>query len=443
MKLSLKDNFCSSPWFHLRISPEGNYRPCRWGDYSIGSDHNVANTSLTEYLQSDIMTNIRSEMLEGKSPSVCKDCQYEQTTGKVSGRQRQLLKSGIIEADFEKTFCASPHWNRFEYSHLNQGQTNEVPCDFQIDLGNTCNSACIMCPPRYSSRVTEEHKNLHKIEPLIFGDPTRIKNWADNEELVRKFILEITELPYIKYIHFLGGETLYMKSFYNICNQLIDKDIAQETIMGTTTNCTVYDERIEHVIRNFKAVHLGLSIEAVTPVNDYVRWPSKIDQVLDHVDRFLELRQHHNLFLSLRITPNIFSIYHLDQMLEFMINNQIIAESCNILYEPSCLRMELLPNNLRQQVIGKLNSLVKKYELERPWDKIINRRVPEKINSVISDVIFEYIDFLEKYETPDNIEEDRQNLVKFLNAYESIHNNKILDYLPEYEEFLRSIGYQA
>lgn len=438
-----ENNFCSSPWFHLRIDPEGNYYPCRWGRLGEVSVHNVTNTTLTEYLQSNIMSDMRTQMLEGQSPKLCKGCLYEQKQDKVSGRQRQLLKSGIIESNFDKTFCASPHWDMFEYSYSYGGQTNQQPCDFQIDLGNTCNSACIMCPPRYSSRATEEHKKLHQIEPILFENPVKIKNWADDNLLVEKFVNELANLPSVKYIHFIGGETLYMKSFYDICNRMIDNGLAQETIMGTTTNCTLYDKRIEHVIQNFKTVHLGLSIEAVTSVNDYIRWPSKIDSVLDYVNRFLELRKHNNLFISLRITPNIFSIYHLDQLLEFMINNHVIAESCDILSEPSCLRMELLPNKIRQQILDKLNNLVKKYDLERPWDKIINRRVPEKIHTVISDVVFEYVDFLEKYETPDNIEEDRQNLVKFLNAYESIHNNKILDYLPEYEEFLRSIGYQA
>ena len=115
----LNNNFCSSPWFHVRISPEGNYRPCRWGDQDAGSTHNISNTTLTEYLQSDLMDSLRTEMLQGHSPKLCENCQYEQTTGKVSGRQRQLLKSAIIETEFDKTFCASPHWKNFEYSYNN------------------------------------------------------------------------------------------------------------------------------------------------------------------------------------------------------------------------------------------------------------------------------------------------------------------------------------
>ena len=438
--MALQDTFCSSPWFHIRLDPEGNYLPCRWS--AIGtSGHNISSTTMSGYLKTNTMSIIRKDMLDGKSPDICHKCQYEQKQGKVSGRQRQLLKSIVVESNFNKTLCASPHWDDFEYSYNHDGQTNTTPCDLQIDLGNTCNSACIMCPPKYSSRGTEEHKKLYQIEPTLFTNAQRIKNWTDNPTLVDKFVNELVDLPSIKYIHFLGGETLYMKSFYNICNQMIDKGLAKNTIMGTTTNCTVYDERIEHIISNFKTVHLGLSIEAVTDLNDYIRWPSKIDSVLEYVNRFLELRKHNNLFISLRITPNIFSIYHLDQLLEFMINNHIIAESCDILSEPNHLRMELLPIEIRKEVIKKLNKLVNKYSLQRSKKIIINRRVPEKINEVISEVVFEYVDFLENYKEPNNIEESREDLIKFLHAYESIHNNKILDYLPEYEEFLRSYGY--
>ena len=441
MKSSLRDNFCSSPWFHIRINPEGNYVPCRWDFSGPTSNHNVSNISLTGYLNSDLMCQLRTQLLQGGDPQTCKYCRYEDQNNKVSGRQRQLLKSGIVETNFDKTFCASPHWDRFEYSHNNQGRTQDDPVDLQIDLGNTCNSACIMCSPRYSSRLAKEYQKLHELVPERFEKPNQQSNWTDDPGLVDKFVDELGNLKSIKYIHFLGGETLYMKSFYDICNRLIDAGIAQDTIMGTTTNGTVYDDRIEHIIKNFKQVHLGISIESVTELNDYIRWPSKIDQCLGNIKKFLDLRERTGLQISLRITPNIFSIWHLDSLIKFMIDNHVIAESCNLLSDPSCLRIELLPNNIRQEVIDKLNKVIDEYGLVESDTVIINRRREDLIDPVISAVIFEYRNFLKNYVAPTDIENERYGLVKFLKAYEQIHNNNILNYLPNYEEFLRSYGY--
>ena len=327
----LKDTFCSSPWFHLRINHAGYYLPCRWGPASQPSDHHISNTSLTEYMNSDIMKSIRLDLLSGKSVDICNACYYEDRHDKVSGRQRQLLKSAVSVINFDKTMSASPHWDMFTFTNEHQGQTTQTPVDLQIDIGNTCNSACIMCNPPSSSRLAVDYEKLINIEPKLFKQYEKFKNWSDDENLIEKFVNELAEIPNIRYIHFLGGETLYLKSFYIICNRLIERGLSKNISIGTTTNATVYTPELEHVIKNFKHVHLGISIETVTPLNDYIRWPSEIDQVLANIDKFIELKKQADLQLSLRITPNIFSIYHIDSMFEYMIKNKIIAESCNIL----------------------------------------------------------------------------------------------------------------
>jgi hypothetical protein len=163
--------------------------------------------------------------------------------------------------------------------------------------------------------------------------------------------------------------------------------------------------------------------------------------VTANMQKFLKLRKQSNLFVSLRITPNIFSIWQIDQIFEYMIEHSVIAESCNILYDPSCLRMELLPTDLRQLIVNKIDKVIEKHQLVKSGNVIINRRRTDIINPVISAVIFEYKEFLENYLTPTNIEEERKNLTRFIRAYEDLHQNNILEHLPEYEEFLRSYGY--
>jgi Radical SAM superfamily/Iron-sulfur cluster-binding domain len=441
MKSSLKDNFCSSPWFHLKITPAGDYISCRWDSSLTTSQHNISNTTLTEYMNSKVMCDLRQDLLNGGDPQICKSCRYEDHHDKVSGRQRQLLKSAINLKEFDKTFCASPHWEYFNYSYNNQGLTKTTPVDLQIDLGNTCNSACIMCIPSYSSRLATDYTFLNKIDQVLFPKYNVAKNWADNEELVEKFVKEISDISNIRYIHFLGGETLYLKSFYTICNKLIANGIAKNVSIGTTTNCTVYTPELENIIKEFKHVHLGLSVETFDTLNDYIRWPSQISSIVSNIEKFIELRKLTGLHLSLRITPTIFSIYHLDTIFEFMIKHSIIAESCNILQEPTCLRIELLPKELINRSIDKVNNIIEKYHLINNDQTIINRRRDDLVDPVIANVIFEYKHLLESMSPPSNIEQERFNLVKFIKAFESIRNNTILDHLPEYEKFLRSYGY--
>jgi len=437
----LKDSFCSSPWFHLRINPNGDFIPCRWNFTIFTSAYNIRNSSIAEFMNSDTMCDLRTSMLNGSRSEVCSSCYNEDNYNKISGRSKQLLKSGIDINNFEKTLCSSPHFARFEYSLANQGKTSNLPVDLQIDLGNTCNSSCIMCYPIYSSKLAEEYKVLRKIEPTLFATPPISSNWSNDAELVDKFVNELKSIPNLRYLHFLGGETLYLKSFYDICNRLIDLGLAKNISIGTTTNCTVYNEKLEYIIHNFKHVHLGLSVESLNRINDYIRYPSTIDRVRLHIEKFLDLRRKTNLHLSLRITPTIFSIYHLDTLLELMINEGISAESCNILVEPSCLRIELLPKELIKICLDKINQIIEKFQLVQTDQTIINRRRDDLVDTVIAQVIFEYKNLLENLVAPTNIEEERHKLVKYIKAFEQVHENTILDYLPEYEEFLRSYGY--
>jgi hypothetical protein len=439
----LKDNFCSSPWFHIRLNPSGNYRPCRWISFQKDSDneYHMSNTSIMDYMNSTMMKDVRTQMLAGEKLSMCEWCHYDDSVNKVSGRKIQLLKSAVNTNNFDKTFCSSPHYKLFNYSHEHRGETNCHPVDLQIDLGNTCNGACIMCTPTYSSKLANDYVELNKLEPKLFDIFPYRKNWTDDPALVDKFVSELAELPNIKYIHFLGGETLYLKSFYTICNRLIDLGIAKEISIGTTTNCSVYNKELEHIIKNFKHVHLGLSVEKFHSLNDYIRWPSNINQVTNHIQKFIELRKENSMHLSLRITPNIFSIFYLDTIFEFMLQNRITAESCTVLREPPCLRAELLPPELIKICADKLNQLIVKYNLSPNAATVINRRHNDFTEDVITDTIFEFKYLFENMQPPVDVDEQRQDLVKFIQAFEQVHNNNILDYLPEYEEFLRSYGY--
>jgi sulfatase maturation enzyme AslB (radical SAM superfamily) len=440
----LKTTFCSSPWFHFRITPAGYYIPCRWmSEWRPGdgqSDYNISDTSIAEFMNSPTMCAFRTQQLSGDSSPECQGCYYEDQHNKVSGRQKQLLKSAVTVDNFTKTFVSSPHWSNFNYSHKNSGQTNRAPVDIQIDLGNTCNSSCIMCNPTYSSRLAVEYPKLTAIAPDIFPIYAPVTNWSDNDALVDKFVNDLLAIDGIKYLHFLGGETLYLKSFYKICNALVAAGVSKDIIVGITTNGTIYSDELADIIKEFKQFHLGVSIETFDSLNDYIRYPSKIGEVKHNLDRFLALRDITSIQITLRITPSIYTIYRLDQVFEYMLANRVIAESCNILSDPTCLRIELLPDNLRKTAIAKLDQVIQRHGLV-PNETIVNRRREDLVRPVISNLIFEYKQLLEAIQVPLDSEQERKNLVKFTKAFEQLHHNNILEHLPEYEEFLRSYGY--
>lgn len=430
----LKDSFCSSPWFHIRLTSDGSYDVCRWSKNGV-TDFNIRDTSLMQFYNSQPMRDLREQLLAGKKPAQCEPCYYQDCFGKLSGRVRQLNKSAISMSEFPLSFRSSPHFHLFEYSNLMQGASSHWPTDLQIDLGNTCNSACVMCDPNFSSRLVADYTKLHRLDPGLFASPSVSKSWTEDVGTVDRFVRELKSLPYIRYIHFLGGETLYNPAFYTICEQLNGQDL----IVGTTTNGTIYDNRLEALIPRFQEFHLGISIESVTSLNDYIRWPGPTEQILENILKFVSLRDRcPSLKLELRITPNLFTISELDLLFEFMIKHNIIAESCNILHQPRCLRMELMPEDIRQETIARLQATVDRTGSYTPQ---VNTRRSDISQQIIAQLANEYLEFVKNYQRPADAADSEKELVKFLKSFESIRNNNILDHAPRYKQFLQHIGY--
>jgi len=434
----LKDSFCSSPWFHLRLTYNGDFEECRWIK-NPSRVNNIANTSIVEFYNSQEMKELRTGLLSGEKMESCSACYYEDSFNKLSGRQRQLHKSGIQLDNFALTTRSSPHYESFLHSHINQGESNHMPTDLQIDLGNTCNSACIMCTPEASSRLEKDYRKLHKINPIQFKNPVPYTNWTRDPKLLDRVVNELGQIQGLKYIHFLGGETLYDPAFYAICDRLVETGLAKNIIVGTTTNGTIYDERVEKLIKQFKEFHLGVSIETITPLNDYVRYPSNVEDIKNNIERFLALRDSSNLYISLRITPNVFTISEIDKMFEYMIEHHVIAESCNILYQPEHFCIELMPADIREETLAKLNALIDRIQAVKT--NLVNIRKNDAIDDVIANVLIDYRNFVRDYKILPNAEKLRHNLVSALKGFETLRGNTILNYAPRYKEFLQHYGY--
>jgi MoaA/NifB/PqqE/SkfB family radical SAM enzyme len=433
--MSLKKHFCPSPWFHMRIKSDGTFQYCRWinqnNKFFKNTDYSIQQINVPEYFQKKL-SNLRIKMLNGEEISDCSSCIQMEEQGKISGRQKQLLKTGIQLTEFEKTFQSSTFFNEFKKSAEQQGDTTLLPQDWQIDLGNFCNSACIFCSPESSSKLAVEFKKLGLISQL----PK--KNWADDPVLLENFVDILANSKKLTYLHFLGGETVITPAFKKILKRLIETNINKNISIGFTTNLTVWDQEVIDLLVQYREVNLGMSIECLHPVNDYLRWPSKITDVKITLEKWIEVSKKHHWLVQLRSTPNLFSIAHLKTLYEYAFEKNIGIESCNFLYKPEFMKISLLPKDIRDNIAKELSNWIQTHTNYVSKEKIINTRDPNKVREYILQDAQSYINYL------NNIPEEMhlwKNLVNYIKKLESSRNNNVLDYAPEYEKFLRAAGY--
>lgn len=429
--MSLKDNFCPSPWFHTRINNSGNYEYCRWAvKHDRQSFPTIKEQSPIYWFQHG-MSTIRQDLLDGKEIPGCSECKLVEKHKKVSGRQRQLLKIGVTVDDFEKSMLSSNWVDIFKYSQEHGGDTDQLPQDWQVDLGNFCNSACLFCGPYSSSKMASEFKKIGFIDKL----PPRA--WCDDDELLESFLHTLERSPTIAYLHFIGGETLITPAFKIILEKLVKSGLSNKITIGFTTNLTTWDQDIVELLCQFHRVNLGMSVECLHPLNDYVRYGSKIQTVEQLLEKWIGVATKQNWLIQLRITPTILSIWHLDTIYKFASHHGVAVESCNFLNDPAFMRPSVLPQDWRNRVIQKLQSWIDTQD-HQTGSPVINTRNPDFATQQIVEDAKSYVAYLK--DQPDESER-LPALVSYLKVMELSRKNRVLDYIPEYEELLRSAGY--
>lgn len=427
-----KNTFCSSPWLHMRINSQGHYEFCRWSaknSLNRSNSPHIKDVDPETYFKKH-MAPIRLSLLAGETIPECSDCTKMEEHQKVSGRQSQLLKVGVLQEHYEKSLYSSPWITEFKYSQNNNGDTTQLPVDWQVDLGNFCNSGCIFCHPMSSSKLAAEWKKIGLIESL----PPN--SWCDNNTHLKKFIELLVKTKNLRYIHFIGGETLITPAYEKILLALVDANKTDISI-GFTTNLTVWDDRIIELMSKFESVNVGLSIETFHSVNDYVRWPSKIGQVRQTLDRWVSVSVKNNWLMQIRVTPTVFTVMHLASVYQYALENNIAVQSCNFIDNPAYMRPSLLPKEMREQAINNLQQWIDQQQIKSA-ETIINARNPNTIPVQLVQDATSYVNYLtnEVYE-----QERTSELVEYLKKIELSRNNSILDYLPNYKTFLQSYGY--
>jgi sulfatase maturation enzyme AslB (radical SAM superfamily) len=409
----------------MRIANDGSMTYCRWADKKIlQPGGSIQDIRAIEFYQQR-MVPVRQALIDGQTPPGCNVCSRTEQHGKISGRQKQLLKTGVRLEHFEKTLVSSPWIDTFTDNKFFQ-----LPQDWQIDLGNYCNSACVFCSPQSSSRLASEWKKIGLIDQL---PPD---SWTSDPVLVEKFINTLKQSKHIQYLHFIGGETLITPAFEQILKILIEQGINQTATIGFTTNLITWSPEVVELLTQFKGVNLGMSIESFDPVNDYVRWPATGSKVQEILQRWLELANQHNWLVQFRTTPTALSVSGLLSVYEYAWSRNITVESCNFFENPVFMRPSVLPLEYRSNIIFKMKSWIAAHLTTQ--ESIVNIRDPNTAQQQIVQDLQSYVNYLES-------EPDRSDLlpelIKFLKQLEANRGNSILTYLPEYEQLFRTAGY--
>lgn len=388
--------------------------------------------SIREWYDSEPMRQARMRMLGDSHWDHCRRCWHEESVSDTSRRHRSNQKSVLFRQNFEESYQQSPGWPKFEHSRLNQGAYSDLPVDLHIDLGNYCNLACKMCNPMASSTFATQYRKWG-----ILADS--LTDWTRDNLVWERFQRELLEIPEIKNIHFMGGETLIQPRFRELLDFLVENN-RTDIAISFVTNGTSYDSDIVDRLKCFQQVGIEVSIESLDQINDYVRQGTNTTQVLEHLKRYQAAANNTTITVTLRPAPSALTVKSYWQVIEYAIKNQLIIKS-NLVSRPEFQSILVLPKSVRERYQEPYYELWNRYEFDAVADvSDHNESDPNNFMIVAKNQLKQILTILKSPKLR-NEGELMKRLVEHMQQWDQVYHFNARDVYPELSKELDLYGY--
>lgn len=434
--------FCNSPWYELHIYWNGDLGFCCQMDphpYESKPDnpYNVSKMTIKEFYNSQPVKDARMRMFADERwyPN-CESCWNVEDHGRVSRRHHAIQKSVIFNKNFQDSFEQSPGYKHFKHSYENQGDSDKLPIDLHIDLGNYCNLACKHCWSGASSKIAAQQK-IWGIEDStrVIADPGKLGwDWTADDELWTKVLTEISKLP-VNNIHFMGGETVIQKRFEDFLDFMIDAG-RFDLNFSFVSNGTKFNPRIVEKLKKFQRVGIEISIETITETNRYMRQGTDTEEVMRNINLYLE-HLDERLDVTVRPALNILTIRDFHTLLRYSLEKNLLVKG-NLIYKPRMLAIANLPKSIRQQYRQPYIELLN--ELDNT--ELLDMNYSDRHNylPIITNFVKLAIKTLDA-ETNQDAEEQLEKLVDHMKRWDEVYKYDARSLYPEWKEILDRYGY--
>ena len=348
-----KDTLCVMPWIHINSEPDGRVIPCcvtTDKNYVLG---NLKTDSIDSIWNSSNMKQLRVEMISGNEPSICKPCfNLDRVNDSSSFRSFQNNR-------FSNNLKNIPNIT------LADGTCTEIKLKYwDFRFSNLCNFKCRSCGPNLSSSWVPDATKLGQ----------RI-NEGKLSTTVINFDLLKEQLNHVEEIYFAGGEPLLMPEHWAILDMLIEHKKFDVNIRYNT-NCSTLTYGKKDIFDywskwNPGKIRVGASIDEIGNRAELIRSGTAWQKVEDNLKK---LSNCEFLNSHIYITVSVFNVFRLPEIITYLSENKIIKNGkffLNILVHPDYYQVQILPENVKQDIIKKIILFVeiysKKYSIDLSW----------------------------------------------------------------------------
>ena len=364
--------FCTIPWNHIATNADGSVRMCcqmtqpdvqplygtlkkEDGSAFTGSD------DPEDYRNHPDLKEIRSAMLKGIDPSICKLCTLEEKGGMFSRRNGSKKRYPDL---FEKAEALTAEDGSID--------TKDFPLQYlDLRFGNKCNLKCRSCGPTDSNlwygdfyKITEKFNmpkgrfryRDHDTMTITKDDKGKydvedMTEWWEDSGLWNHII---NNVEHIDRYYFTGGEPTINLKHRELLDLIIKKGIAGKVNLEYNTNMAGIPSRVFEQWKHFKHIGIGMSLDGIFEHFEYLRHPGKWATAERAVRKLDTTPGLNNTNPIVALTLSIYNVLHVLDMIwwwkEQSFNRVIDWINISNLYGPFHMNIQNMPNTAKQYV---------------------------------------------------------------------------------------------
>jgi sulfatase maturation enzyme AslB (radical SAM superfamily) len=319
-------------------------------------------------------------MISGNKVKGCEVCYLQESSGRISNRQH-------ANSEWSKKLGEEHLYKLIDQAILKNGELDYKLAYLDLRLGNLCNLKCRMCSPYNSSQILKEHLELEQkdlgykvVWAKTFGklnpDIEKVQDWFDRDFLWDQII---DMIPHLHKVYMTGGEPTLIQNNFKFMQACLDQG-RQDILLFFNTNCTNVNAKFTNLISQFKRVNINASIDGTGIVNEYIRAPSKWNQISTNVEKLASMP---NVVLGITPTVQVYNIFNLVDTLKWVdsLNQKYhtnIFVDFLINVHPKHLAVGILPDAIRHKVAEDL--IIYK---ERHFNRYTHDLTVNSVNGII------------------------------------------------------------
>jgi organic radical activating enzyme len=324
------ETWCVLPWQGAVIQPWGDVQACCYID-------TVRNSNVSDYANTPALLDLKTQLLSGQRPKACAPCWRNEAHGMPSWRQEKNDQIGDRTTLDQKSDVT--YW---------------IPDYLEIYISNKCNSKCRMCKPKWSTAWFADYEDPIVKEIFAYDAELETKVVRYNHlstDQMDQIVDILSKKQTDTTLSLRGGEPFYAEECRYIMEAVLAIGKQDRVHIDISTNGTINDSSFLKLLRRFKSVKLGISIDGSGDLNSYIRGnPTEIGQIYNNVRSYLTLDNIVNLHIS-----NTVQIYNAFDNIALKTQTEehlgfLPKFDDRLLFNPRHLKLHILPEQYKQHI---------------------------------------------------------------------------------------------